>query len=488
MSIDRRLFTVIAAFLLLPSYVLAEIENQVRIEGVRFYCDGCLVLDDTQCAIPQASNSLIVPCNKVFDYLLKANTKMKLELPTSKELIGYLVKQSPEEVRVSSILKTIAERHDYQLLTTYSMAALIRKYPRTMEQVLANGWGNQMAISRIWGLLIGTNDLELLGTKGIVLGRLDNVSVEDIVRELPNQTDTDLVSTLLSVATTYANAYKRPQYSALHSLNRLIQSCLDERASEIHICDLSQLDNSLSAVREYIRPIYVDYIVKQLEIKSLSLDKKSELLGSIPLELLQISDIENIASIAVPLFLNSSEPVSRNQLEQSRLTDLMALSGMNQDSLIGRVQLLLSKVEKREQKLAQEALDPDGPQSTSRVISATLPASKTTLSMLVLRLAFGALMIGISVIVFRNWREHGSKLEEFAKKSDKHFEEDRQRQAMDEVFEFFGLPANAEEEDVRKAYRQLAREHHPDMAEADTEKFLEIQANYEKAQKLFGNG
>ena len=48
---------------------------------------------------------------------------------------------------------------------------------------------------------------------------------------------------------------------------------------------------------------------------------------------------------------------------------------------------------------------------------------------------------------------------------------------MPNYYDLLGVPRNASEKDVRKAYRKLAREYHPDVNQGDQaseEKFKEI--------------
>lgn len=50
---------------------------------------------------------------------------------------------------------------------------------------------------------------------------------------------------------------------------------------------------------------------------------------------------------------------------------------------------------------------------------------------------------------------------------------------MKNAHNILGVPANATEAEVKKAYRKLAKVHHPDISGGDPEKFLEISQAYE---------
>ncbi len=53
------------------------------------------------------------------------------------------------------------------------------------------------------------------------------------------------------------------------------------------------------------------------------------------------------------------------------------------------------------------------------------------------------------------------------------------------LLEFFNLDDTASESDIKKAYREMARTHHPDTSESTTrEEFELIQTNYDKLMKL----
>ena len=48
-----------------------------------------------------------------------------------------------------------------------------------------------------------------------------------------------------------------------------------------------------------------------------------------------------------------------------------------------------------------------------------------------------------------------------------------------DYYSLLGVPKDASEEDIRKAFRKLAKEHHPDMTGGDAEKFKEINEAYQ---------
>ena len=52
---------------------------------------------------------------------------------------------------------------------------------------------------------------------------------------------------------------------------------------------------------------------------------------------------------------------------------------------------------------------------------------------------------------------------------------------MRDLYEVLGVPRNATDEDIKKAYRRLAREYHPDSAghSGDEELFKEVSQAYE---------
>jgi curved DNA-binding protein len=50
---------------------------------------------------------------------------------------------------------------------------------------------------------------------------------------------------------------------------------------------------------------------------------------------------------------------------------------------------------------------------------------------------------------------------------------------MSNYYDTLGIKSNADQEEIKRAYRKLAAQHHPDKAGGNTEKFQEIQAAYE---------
>ncbi|GJP40509.1 hypothetical protein CLOM_g185 [Closterium sp. NIES-68] len=62
-----------------------------------------------------------------------------------------------------------------------------------------------------------------------------------------------------------------------------------------------------------------------------------------------------------------------------------------------------------------------------------------------------------------------------------------ERRTGSDCFSVLGIPSSAGADDIRRAYRQLARTYHPDAnpAEDTTSKFLEVHSAYELALKRF---
>ena len=50
---------------------------------------------------------------------------------------------------------------------------------------------------------------------------------------------------------------------------------------------------------------------------------------------------------------------------------------------------------------------------------------------------------------------------------------------MATLYETLGVPKNASADEIKKAYRKLAREHHPDASGGDEARFKEIQGAYD---------
>src|SRR5688572_14642658 len=50
---------------------------------------------------------------------------------------------------------------------------------------------------------------------------------------------------------------------------------------------------------------------------------------------------------------------------------------------------------------------------------------------------------------------------------------------MANPYDTLGVPKNASAEEIKKAYRKLAREHHPDASGGDETRFKEIQGAYD---------
>ena len=50
---------------------------------------------------------------------------------------------------------------------------------------------------------------------------------------------------------------------------------------------------------------------------------------------------------------------------------------------------------------------------------------------------------------------------------------------MTNLYDTLGVPKNATAEEIKKAYRKLAREHHPDASGGDEARFKEIQGAYD---------
>src|SRR4029079_12164640 len=52
-------------------------------------------------------------------------------------------------------------------------------------------------------------------------------------------------------------------------------------------------------------------------------------------------------------------------------------------------------------------------------------------------------------------------------------------EAMATLYDTLGVPKNASADEIKKAYRKLAREHHPDASGGDEARFKEIQGAYD---------
>ena len=50
---------------------------------------------------------------------------------------------------------------------------------------------------------------------------------------------------------------------------------------------------------------------------------------------------------------------------------------------------------------------------------------------------------------------------------------------MKDYYTILGVQKNASEEEIKKAYRKLAHQHHPDKASGDEKKFKEINEAYQ---------
>ena len=50
---------------------------------------------------------------------------------------------------------------------------------------------------------------------------------------------------------------------------------------------------------------------------------------------------------------------------------------------------------------------------------------------------------------------------------------------MANPYDTLGVPKNASADEIKKAYRKLAREHHPDASGGDETRFKEIQGAYD---------
>ena len=454
-------------------------QTDVRIHGVDFSCESCAERFAQDCASALQGGAPSLACDTLFAELLYEADEDKLDLPSSEQLVDYLVREVRGDDRVKSVLALLLKRpdgaerlsrHSSTLVKSYSLllAAQLKSNPESIKQL--EFWRG------LWQYAVRDRDLALklalieLDPDRSIGSFASMLSIEDPVED----------QVTLKRMLEFVIDKKSQLYKTIKSTKALLVACgaapFDrdrDPCSDGVLADLSP------EIRHYLGQARVMAVLSKVRNSTLGMEQKLTLLSSIPYEDVRTPETHDELIKIFRQIEKEPEEFNIDLLKEGPIADMLSSFAGNDSALFNSMNrlILLEQSEKNAQRERERVL-----KTHSKALS-DAGKSKSWSSEAALAIVLGTLFFS-ALAAFAVWRRFTVEpVKQPSLDGQVALSLENERRLF-ELLRYFELDNSSKLDELRRAYRAKARVLHPDVAGGTKEDFSELQEKYEECQKL----
>ena len=418
----------------IPSFAFAEREF-INIQGLSFECDSCKKTEGNQCEIPLQGKTLTGVCETFLNALLNRAIEDQAErYPTEEELLAYIGREDVDHNLAGLSFELLSKRIIDQITLGSAIDSLIAKHLSVLKEAIEKRSYRDEVYTALWHkrskLPIRETFILMKALYGIEAFYID-LTVNDIKKDLST------ISTLIQ-----SDVLTESEKTLFGSLSKYIQTC-----SEQIKCDDLSNDFGPEAIKYSQR--LQNFVISDAILKR-------KLIG-----------IDALKLLAQTQYVDTRTPDTYKALLKS-LRAVLKVKPFDEDW-----KKLPTTVVDFITFMSQD--DPRVAELIYRTKSDPESWKKWAVPILVLLLL---VIIGGSTLILSKMKDKKQR----AKKRKAEVSADPVE--VDAIWTFFGLPVNSGLGDLKRRYREMAFELHPDSGNENPEKFMQLNNYYKRAMDL----
>lgn len=409
---------------------LAEDLSLISVEGLSFECPTCRKTDASHCQVQWQGKTLSVLCDSLFEVLLQnAHEENSQKYPKNEELLTFISRKEIDSGLVGIAFDLLSKRQAEQKFLDSSLDLLISKHPEVIKEGIDKKTFKEAVKLSLWerrshlSITEGFQLAKILPGKGLD-AFLQDLSVVDI--EQDSRVLTELLKSNVSVGL---------DSEVISNLLQFIEDC----------------SQTLSC--ENISPLFGVEATKYVFRLQNSLVSKAIIEGKVT------------GLMALDLLTKTKYLDHRTPETHQALISLLTEFGSIKDSFWGKLSLeqrdFVSFMSKNDSRIAE------------------LVYNRPSLwSWIDLSIGVGLSILASGFVLF--WFTRRKTNESFSETIA--FKKDLEE--LNAIWLFFNLSPNSNLRDLKRRYREMARELHPDSGRESSTEFVTLNDYYKRAIEL----
>ncbi len=473
------LLLILAGIVLCLSEVLAE-PRLIRVNGLSFFCPGCVQVNETDCQVLHGGEPMRVACSEIVDYLISQAGLTRSMYPTHSEIVAYLIKNKIEYRRARQLFWLLMRDEKGQDEFLFNVSRFSRLYPETIEELINEGWGNPEILNALWDILGPENNNDSMGLRAVIAVQSPDKDLSDLVDRL---SVTNLVGDQLALKSVEDKLRMLGSTWAadIEDLRKLLVSCseagFDTSSSLCSAAHIAQLDEALQI---YLKRVQVQQVLARIADTSIPARERLTLLATTPYDDFRTPEMHRALHTILSEVERGKSEIDWEEVRDNEVGEMLSAFALDDPTLMNAMGRLISLDELRKKRRKADKQDYE---RAMMILPAVKSGAASPGISWVPIMAILVVLCSLSAAIFA-WRRFS--VVEADEPLGTQTLTPVQFSELGTLQLYFGLDERASADEVKKRYRTMARKLHPDVDGGTAEAFAELNDNYKRALELLG--
>ena len=454
----------------------------ITIDGLTFYCPTCVQVNEHDCQVTQAGAPVLIACSEILDYVLTQAVANQSQHPSKEEILSYLKNNQVPHNRAAQLFWLLTRSENGHDEFIFNVRQFTRMYPRTIEELVNEGWGTREILKALWEVIGPSSDNGTLNLKTAVAVQSPDYELADLIDGL---SVTNIVGDQLVLKTLeqYLQMLGSGWVGNVQKLRKLLVAC-----SEVDFnydtagCSAEQIAELQPNLQVYLKRVHIQHVLSKITAGSMDVKEKLRLLATTPYHEYRTPETHKMLQSILDEIERGEADVDWKELRDSDIGEMLAVFAVDDQTLMRTMSRLISSdaARKQKDKTAEKEYE------RAKAILPKVKAGEGARPSLFLPIAVVVVVVCSLFSAHFVWLRL-SRAAAFRGKEPENLTPIRDGE-LTALRMYFGLEGEATSENVKRRYRKKARELHPDVEGGDASAFAELNEKYQRILELLGNG